>query len=108
MLPKTLDEIKAEEENEQLSKEIMPRVSDTDNHQTHIYTHYMVSPKTHATWFHIAEHEDMLAKQQREESVQQAEGQINQINPTKEKKSPVEAATPLKTEVKSTLSNTER
>ena len=63
MLPDTLDEIKAEQENERLAANDLPEVHPQDQHQTHIYTHQMVSPKTLATWFHIAEHEEMLAEQ---------------------------------------------
>jgi hypothetical protein len=42
MFPKTLDEIKAEAENDQLKEGIMPDVLETDEHTTHIYTHMMV------------------------------------------------------------------
>ncbi|MBX4188444.1 MAG: hypothetical protein KW793_04945, partial [Candidatus Doudnabacteria bacterium] len=107
MLPKTLDEIKAEEENEQLKVDTMPEVSDSDNHTTHIYTHYMVQPKTWATWFHIAEHEDKLAKQKQEEKqlmMQQGASQTTSSQPevSQEQKSPFAAASPLKTETVST------
>lgn len=70
MLPKTLDEIKADDENKQLEKDIMPTVADTDNHTTHIYTHYQVMPKTWATWMHIAWHEELLAQQKKTEQIQ--------------------------------------
>lgn len=71
MFPKTLDEIKAEAENEQLQKNQLPQVLDTDEHTTHIYTHMMVQPKTWAVWFHIAEHEDKLAEQKQQMQQQQ-------------------------------------
>lgn len=63
MFPKTLDEIKAEAENEQLKDDMMADVAPTDNHTTHIYTHMMVSPKTWATWAHIHWHQELLAQQ---------------------------------------------
>ncbi len=63
MFPKTLQEMQAENENTALTEEILPPVQDTDDHQTHIYTHMQVQPKTWATWIHIAEHQQALAKQ---------------------------------------------
>jgi len=111
MFPKTIDEIKAESENEQLAKEILPQVANTDNHSTHIYTHMMVQPKTWAVWFHLAEHEEMLNKQkeqsmmmeQQAQSPQQTQqtGQPQQTQVGAEKKSPMAQTSPLKTEMKS-------
>lgn len=63
MFPKTLDEIKAEDENELLKEDKYVPVQPTDNHTTHIYTHSMVQPKTWALWFHIIDHEKLLAEQ---------------------------------------------
>lgn len=76
MLPKTLDEIKAEGENEQLALDKMPDVAPTDNHTTHIYTHMMVQPKTWAFWTHIAWHQELLA-QETAQAKQQGGGQSN-------------------------------
>lgn len=70
MFPKTLDEMSAEGENEQLADNKMPDVKETDNHTTHIYMHYMVQPKTWATWMHIAWHEELLDKQKKEQQPQ--------------------------------------
>lgn len=112
MFPKTLDEISAEQENEMLAKDGMPEVKDTDNHTTHIYTHYMVQPKTWATWLHIQEHEDKLGKQkmmEQQAAMQQGAPQPgaqssngSTLNVGAEKKSPMAAASPLKTEIKPT------
>ncbi len=77
MLPKTIDEIKAEGENEQLAQEKMPPVAPTDNHTTHIYVHSMTQPKTWALWTHIAWHEELLAQQKQQEQ-QQGGGQNGQ------------------------------
>lgn len=98
MFPKTLDEMKAEEENEALKKDHLPEVLPTDNHETHIYTHYQVQPKTWATWLHIQNHEEELAKQKQLEQ-QQAQMQMQeagaQQGPAKSN-SPMDAASPLK------------
>lgn len=66
MYPKTLDEMNAEGENERLAKDELPQVKETDNHTTHIYTHYMIQPKTWAVWMHIAWHEELLDKQKKD------------------------------------------
>ncbi len=116
MFPDTLDEMKAEEENEELKKNSYPKVAETDDHTTHIYTHQMLEPKTLATWFHIAEHEDYLAKQKSatmNQQVQQGQSpggppnasprppqgppqQANQPNSNPPSLSPMGAAAPLK------------
>lgn len=123
MYPKTLDETKAEEENEKLRENEMPKVLDTDEHQTHIYIHYMVMPKTWATWTHIAWHEELLNKQkQQQQQVQMQQQAINgsmqgiqdgnpnvsqpRQNPPQpqnqigaNKQNPLEQATPLKNQM---------
>lgn len=63
MFPKSVEEIKAEGENEMLKKDQLPQVADTDDHTTHIYVHMMLQPKTWAAWLHIQQHEEALAKQ---------------------------------------------
>lgn len=105
MFPKSIDEMKAEAENEQLKQEQMPEVLPTDDHTAHIYTHHMVQPKTWATWFHIQAHEEELSKQKAQEQ-QAAQMQLqDQAGASKpqvgsQKSSPLQAASPLKTEVK--------
>jgi len=105
MLPKTIDEMKAEEENEQLKNDSLPQAQPTDNHTTHIYTHHMVQPKTWATWLHIMEHEEMLAEQKaQEQRMMMQEMQGSELGGKgkvgKEKSSPLAQASPLKTEIK--------
>ena len=106
MLPKTIDEMKAEEENEQLKQDMLPEVAPTDNHTTHIYTHHMVQPKTWATWLHIVEHEEMLAEQKAQEQAMMQEEMMGQSSlggkgkVGVEKSSPMAQASPLKTELK--------
>lgn len=72
MLPNSIDEIKAEEENNQLDRNEMPQVAETDNHEQHLYIHRMAK-KNWATWSHIAWHEELLAQQK---AVQQAQAQM--------------------------------
>lgn len=114
MLPKTLDEIKAEEENEQLANNQLAEVLPTDNHTTHIYTHQMSQPKTWATWFHLRAHEQALAEQkameqQAAQMAMQNEASVldsgassgGKINVGNEKKSPISMASPLQSEINS-------
>ncbi len=104
MFPKTPDEMKAEEENEQLKQDQMPEVLETDDHTAHLYIHRMVQPKTNATWFHIAAHEDMLAKQKKQEQLMLQSEQTWQSSAKPqvgaEKSSPMGAAAPLKHEAR--------
>lgn len=109
MFPKTLDEMKAEGENEQLVQGSMPDVLETDEHETHIYTHMMAMPKTHATWFHIHWHQELLAEQKKEQmmaekaAIDESMGALEQGKPKigAEKQNPMSAASPLKTEINS-------
>lgn len=113
MFSKTPDEMKAEEENEQLKQGVMPPVSETDNHTTHLYIHRMAQTKegesTWAKWFHIKEHEDMLEKQKKQEqmmlqSEQMGAGAAQQPQGA-EKSSPMGATAPLKQEAKTPLTS---
>ena len=104
MFPETLDEMHATEENEMLKDNKFPPVSQSDDHLTHIYIHQMVMPKTLATWFHIAEHQEYAAGAKYDMMVQ--EGMVGQPSqqtqtPTnnKQRSSPLEAAAPLKQEM---------
>jgi len=109
MFPDTIDEMKAQQENEQLAQNQYPKVDETDDHLSHIYTHYLTQPKTLAVWFHIAEHESLLDKQksammQAEQQAmqdQQGEGpqKTNSKTINKERLNPKSAATPLKAEM---------
>src|SRR3990167_10842000 len=101
--------MKAEAENEQLSKNDMPDVAETDDHTTHIYMHRMVQPKTWATWYHIDWHEKLLAQQKQQEmqmqqqQMQEMQGQAppgalgGKGKVGAEKSSPLAQASPLKT-----------
>lgn len=103
LFPETLDEMKAEEENEILKGDKYPKVLPTDDHQAHIYIHRMLQPMTLAAWFHIAEHEEYLNGKKQEEALQQAqEGEVQGANESKpinpQRLSPREATAPLKQE----------
>lgn len=118
MLPKTIDEIKAEQENEQLIEDKMPEASPTDNHTTHIFVHNMIPPgkRTWAMWFHLAAHEEELGRQKAMEmqaqqqamqqggSTGQQQNQPGKLNVGTEKKNPVDAASPLKAEINPQMS----
>ena len=114
LIPKTLDEIKAEEENESINQESLPQVLDTDNHEQHLVTHYMAK-NTWAKWTHIGWHEELLAQQKRMEMVQQqmqmqdpgepkepGEG-LTQVQVGKEKQNPLSAASSLRQETEKVL-----
>lgn len=66
LFPQTIDETKAEEENEQLNENSLAKVAATDNHEQHLPIHYMAK-NTWAKWFHIQWHEDLLAIQKQQQ-----------------------------------------
>ena len=114
MFPPTLDELKAEDENEQLKNDQLPQVAEEDEHQTHIYIHLQVQPKTWAVWFHIADHEQKLAIQKKYDIMLAQQSQMGESLPagnqvgvpqaktSLEKRNPIAAASPLKTEIAQT------
>ena len=105
MFPETLDEMRATEENEMLKQNKYPPVSQSDDHLTHIYMHQMVMPKTLATWFHIAEHQEYASGQKYDMMVSNGLVGQNQQSQTptepnnQQRSSPLEAAAPLKQEM---------
>lgn len=112
MFPKTIDEIKAENENLELEGDKYTDPLPTDNHTTHIYIHSMLQPKTWALWFHLAAHEKMLADQKAQQmQAQQMAQQQGQPSPLggagqvgAEKSNPMAQASPLKTEINPQMS----
>lgn len=106
IFPKTLDELRASEENEILAKDDYVPTAEEDNHETHLYIHRAMFPKTNASWFHIAEHEERLAEKQKNVIMQQQMMQQQEMQPQikvgKAKQSPQEATTPLKTAINET------
>lgn len=81
MFPKTLDEIKAEDENKQLVDNKYVEAQPQDNHTTHIYKHNMIPPgeRTWAMWFHIAQHEQFLAESKQSGGQQQGGQQEQKV-----------------------------
>ncbi len=65
LIPQSLDEIKANDENESLNANKMVDVAPTDNHEQHIAVHAMAQ-NTWAKWTHVAWHEEMLAQQKQQ------------------------------------------
>ena len=105
MFPDTLDEIKAIEENETLKRNEYPPVSQADDHLTHIYMHQMVMPKTLATWFHIAEHQEYATGAKYDIMVNNGMMQETSANQpiNQERLSPQGAAAPLKQEMQTSM-----
>lgn len=104
MFPDTIDELKADEENQQLIAESLPEAQPTDDHQTHIYVHNTIPPgqRTWAMWFHIRQHEELLAEQKAKEAQMMEQEMMGQATSKPkvgaQKGSPREAAAPLKAE----------
>lgn len=74
LVPKTIDEIRAEEENEGINENSLPQVLDTDEHEQHLPIHYMAK-NTWAKWVHIAWHEELLG-QKKQMQMQAAQQQM--------------------------------
>lgn len=73
LLPDSLDEIKAKEENDSLDKNELPQVSVTDNHEQHLAIHRMAQ-NSWGKWIHIQWHEELLSMQKKQAMVQQQMG----------------------------------
>ncbi len=112
LLPKTLDELNAESENEVFA-ESLPPVQETDNHEQHLAVHYM-APNSWSKWIHIHWHQELLGLQKKQQMQAQQQGvqggnPQDANNPDKggggkpkvgeQKKNPQEAAAPLKSEM---------
>lgn len=76
LLPDSIDEIKATEENDQLGENKLAQVSPTDNHEQHLAVHYQAS-NSWAKWIHIQWHEEALSQQK----LQQQQMAMQQQNP---------------------------
>lgn len=69
LFPDSIDELKAQQENEILNSEKMTPVLPTDNHEQHLMIHGMAS-NTWAKWIHIQWHEEMLSMQKQQQMMQ--------------------------------------
>lgn len=70
LFPDSIDEMKAQEENEILGEEKMIPAQQTDNHEQHLMVHRMAA-NTWAKWLHIQMHEEMLSLQKQQAMMQQ-------------------------------------
>ena len=70
LFPDSIDELKAQDENERINANEMPQVAPTDNHEQHLMVHRM-SKNTWAKWIHIQWHEEMLSMQKQQEMMMQ-------------------------------------
>lgn len=94
LVPKTIDEIKAEHENEIMNQgSTLPNVQETDNHEQHLAIHYQAK-NTWSKWVHIAWHEEALGAQKKQQMGQQEQRQPDQSQ-EKPQKQPKEPAAPL-------------
>lgn len=73
LMPASIDEMKATDENELLGREELPQVSPEENHEQHLAVHAMAK-NSWAKWIHISWHEELLS-QQRQQQMMQAQMQ---------------------------------
>lgn len=78
LLPDSIDELKAADENERLGENDMPQVLPTDNHEQHLAVHRQAKDSW-AKWIHIQWHEELLSQQKQEQMNQM---QMQQAGPT--------------------------
>jgi hypothetical protein len=69
LLPDTIDEIKASQENERLGVDEMPQVLPTDNHEQHLAVHAQAK-NSWAKWVHIEWHKELLSMQKQQAMMQ--------------------------------------
>lgn len=70
LMPDSIDEIKATDENDALGENNLPKVLPTDNHEQHLAVHAMAK-NSWAKWIHIQWHEEMLSNQKQQLMQQQ-------------------------------------
>lgn len=75
LLPDSIDEIRASEENERMADDELPDVQPTDNHEQHLAVHAMAK-NTWAKWVHIQWHQELLS-QQKQQLMNQEQMQMN-------------------------------
>lgn len=71
IIPDTIDEIQARQENEMLARGKLPRIEPTDDDEAHLYIHYQAK-KSSNTWAHIFAHEKQLAEKKKQAEEAQA------------------------------------
>lgn len=83
LFPDSIDEIKAQEENDSLNENKMVQVKPEDNHEQHLAIHRMAG-NTWAKWTHIMWHEELLGLQMKQQTQPQQmpqPGQPGQVPP---------------------------
>lgn len=76
VLPKSIDELNAEKENDMLNQDKSVEVKETDDHETHLYIHEMAK-NTPAKIVHCYWHQELLALQKkREQEMAMMQGQM--------------------------------
>ena len=84
------------------------KTNEEDNHESHLYIHRAMFPKTISCWFHIKEHEERLAIQKKnammQEQMMQEQAMQDGMKPQLKVGggSPKEAASPLKQAIQET------
>lgn len=109
LFPDSVDEIKAQQENDSLGEDKMIMAKPTDNHEQHILIHHQ-SKNSWAKWVHMQMHEEMLSQQKMAQQAQQPPmepGMQNLQQPMQPfipaNNSPQEATAPLKQQTVSNL-----
>lgn len=83
LLPDTIDEIQAAQENERIAENELPDVLPTDNHEQHLAIHYQAKDSW-AKWIHIEWHKELLSQQRQQQMMQQQMAMAPQIAPGEE------------------------
>jgi preprotein translocase subunit YajC len=109
LFPDTLDEMKAQDENEIINTGKMPQVAITDNHEQHLMVHRMAK-NTWEKWIHIQWHEELLSKQKEQAMMQPQMGTAQGLPPEPTepqvgvaKMSPMSAASSLRQETQKSI-----
>ncbi len=83
IFPKSIETIKAEQENEQLNKDILAKISPEDDDEAHLYVHAQAK-NTSSKWAHYFAHERQRAIKLQNKMQEQAQ----QISPPEQGKEP--------------------
>ena len=112
LVPDTLDELNAQQENERIAENEMPKVLPTDNHEQHIAVHHQAK-NSWAKWVHLRWHEELLSQQKSQMMAQaqmQGMGQAETGTPEPkqpeqgvEKQNPLAAASSLRQETQKSI-----
>jgi hypothetical protein len=87
LLPDTIDEIQAAQENERIAENELPDVLPTDNHEQHLAIHYQAKDSW-AKWIHIEWHKELLSQQRQQQMMQTQMAMAPQMSPGEEPQEP--------------------